>query len=1108
MAACEPSPRPGKRKAPAKGDAWATNLRFAEFLNDVVARFDPQYRHIYVNAAITLHTGRPPEAFLGKTNRELGMPAELVDHWDAKLAEVFRTGQATEAQFAFDGPEGVRNFRTRITPEIDHLGQVRSVLTFARDVTAEQILQQLNAAQSQAATGLAHTHAPGYYQAIVESSDDAIIGKELNGVVTSWNQGAQAIFGYSAAEMLGRSLLVLFPADRLNEELFIIERLLQGEKVDHFETVRVHKSGRPVHVSVTISPIRNADGRIIGASKVARDITPMRLQEARLRLALDATRTGLWDWDVRHDRVERTAQNHLNPEAPFADRNGSLADFLASAHTADRVLLATALADYAANRQEQLALEYRLALPPKVEPRWVLLKGQAVERDAQGLPLRVLGTLSDVTASKRAERALVERESRLSRVLKGSNQGYWDLDLQTRDLQVSERWETMLGYRPGELNLADEAWRAYVHPEDLPPTLLRVEQHVAGVLESVEAEIRCRTKSGAWLWVLTQGRVVQWDAEGRPWMMSGTHTDISERKRFELEQLEANTVFSGSYEGVMVVGSDHRIRRVNPAFTRITGYASDEVLGQYPSILSSGLQSKSFYRDLWERVHQQQYWSGELWNRRKNGEVYAEHLSISTVHDRSGQVHHYIGIFSDITQLKSHEEELDRAAHYDPLTSVPNRRLLADRMEQAIARTARSETSLAVCYLDLDGFKGINDQFGHAIGDQLLVRVTENLKQVLRNADTLARLGGDEFVLLLADIGSPQECALILERVLKAVAQPMDLDGKLLTVSASIGVSLYPQDHADADTLLRHADQAMYRAKDAGKNRFHLFDPDSDRKAQIHRRMVDRLAQALTNHEFRLHYQPKADLASGRIEGVEALIRWQHPEQGLLSPGVFLPDLEGSRMECPVGEWVLDSALAQAHAWRAQGQRVPVSVNVSANHLLSPHFVPHLQAALQRYPGVAPQDLELEVLESSAIHDLESAVEVLQQCKALGVALALDDFGTGYSSLTHLRKLPVDVLKIDQSFVRGMLQDREDHGIVEGVVRLASAFGRRAIAEGVETMAHGAALLALGCPLAQGYAIARPMPADALPAWVQDWPARFADHRQALAVVPRPWAPE
>jgi EAL domain-containing protein (putative c-di-GMP-specific phosphodiesterase class I) len=361
---------------------------------------------------------------------------------------------------------------------------------------------------------------------------------------------------------------------------------------------------------------------------------------------------------------------------------------------------------------------------------------------------------------------------------------------------------------------------------------------------------------------------------------------------------------------------------------------------------------------------------------------------------------------------------------------------------------------------------------------------------VLRPADTLARLGGDEFVLLLSDIASPEECSLILERVLRSVGTPIDVEGQSVVVSASIGVSLYPLDRVDADTLLRHADQAMYRAKELGKNRFHLFDPASDLKAQLHRQFVERLGVALANKEFCLHYQPKVDLQNGRIEGLEALIRWQHPERGLLGPSEFLTYFYDSNLECQLGAWVIDTALAQAEAWQTQCVSVPVSVNISANHLLSANFMQDVSDALARHPSVAPVRIELEILESTAIDDMATAIAVLEQCKRLGLMLALDDFGTGYSSLTYLRKLPVDTLKIDQSFVRDMLSDSEDFGIVEGVIRLASAFRRQVIAEGVETPEHGAALLGLGCRLAQGYGIARPMPPEQFLDWAADWVAR------------------
>jgi diguanylate cyclase (GGDEF)-like protein/PAS domain S-box-containing protein len=577
------------------------------------------------------------------------------------------------------------------------------------------------------------------------------------------------------------------------------------------------------------------------------------------------------------------------------------------------------------------------------------------------------------------------------------------------------------------------------------------------------------------------------DPQGHVMGLFGISRDITERKAAEQSMREAAHVFESSHEGIMVVSPDRKITKTNPAFTRITGYTAEEVIGESPRMLSSGRHDVGFYAGIWQTLAQEGVWRGEVWNRRKTGEIYAEQLSISVVLDAAGAVQHYIGLFWDLTQIKAHEAELDHVAHYDPLTGSPNRRLLTERLEQAIERAQRSHHTLAVCLLDLDGFKHINDRYGQTAGDRMLVGVANNLKLVLRDDDTLARLGGDEFVLLLSNLSSAEDIALILDRVQNVIGKPINIGGELLSVSASIGVSLYPQDNSTPDVLLRHADQAMFLAKEAGKNRYQLFDPESDRQAQLHRKNLDQLGQALQNHEFVLHYQPKVDLLSGQIVGVEALIRWQHPQRGLLSPAEFLPAIDGTPLEKPFGEWVIKTALTQASTWLSAGLSIRVSVNVSARHLLQADFHSHLKQALQDRAEVDPAQFELEVLESAAIGDIDLAVATLQQCRALGVHFSLDDFGTGYSSLTHLRKLPVDTLKIDQSFVRGMLDDPEDLGIVEGVIRLAGAFHRQVIAEGVETLAHGAALIKLGCRLAQGYGIARPMPADQFPAWCEQW---------------------
>jgi diguanylate cyclase (GGDEF)-like protein len=389
--------------------------------------------------------------------------------------------------------------------------------------------------------------------------------------------------------------------------------------------------------------------------------------------------------------------------------------------------------------------------------------------------------------------------------------------------------------------------------------------------------------------------------------------------------------------------------------------------------------------------------------------------------------------------------------------------------------------------LDLDGFKPINDRYGHEAGDQLLNALSKRLQNTLRGNDTLARLGGDEFVLLIGDLNATEECDYALNRTLAEVISPFDIKGTPVTVSASIGVTLYPLDDVDGDTLLRQADHAMYRAKQLGKNRYQLFDPQRDRELKNRRDQMQALLNALRHDEFVLHYQPKVNLLDGTVIGAEALIRWQHPEKGLLYPGLFLDLFSGPELESELGQWVLGSALKQIDNWQRQKLVLKISVNISANHLLSKNFVDHLQTLLSTYPSINPNQLELEVLETAAMDDMQRAVEIMSRCKALGVSFALDDFGTGYSSLAYFRRLPVDILKIDQGFVRDMLIDQEDFTIVESVVRLAQAFNRPVIAEGVETLDHAAKLLKLGCILAQGYGIAKPMAAEALENWIANW---------------------
>jgi len=562
---------------------------------------------------------------------------------------------------------------------------------------------------------------------------------------------------------------------------------------------------------------------------------------------------------------------------------------------------------------------------------------------------------------------------------------------------------------------------------------------------------------------------------------------IEKHQANEKVSLSAN-VFTNTHEGIIITDENGFIIDVNPAFCDITGYSLDDVTGKNPRMLSSGKQSPEFYQAMWQQINDQGHWQGEVWNRKKSGEIYAEVLSLSALKNDDEEVTHYIAVFMDITSSKKQQEQLSLMAHYDVLTGLPNRSLFIDRFNQAIAHSKRTENQLAVCFLDLDNFKPINDNYGHEVGDDLLVEVASRIEACIREEDTVSRQGGDEFALLLNDIESFSQCEPTLTRIHDALAQPYIINDVPHKITASSGITLYPSDNGDIDTLLRHADQAMYQAKLEGKHRYHLFSPESDQRTIQKHHKLEEIEHALENGDFQLYFQPKVNMVTGEVFGVEALIRWIHPKKGLIPPLNFLPIVEDTELEIKIGGWVINQALEQLEVWHTLNIKPEVSVNISSHHLVSAHFLEQLDAALSAHPSVDSQCLQLEILESSALGDLKAIGHIIQTCQsALGLSVALDDFGTGYSSLTHLRSLTADTVKIDQSFVRDMLDDPNDYNIIDGVIGLADAFNRDVIAEGVETTEHGLMLLVMGCEHAQGYGIAKPMPADDFPRWLSDY---------------------
>jgi len=689
----------------------------------------------------------------------------------------------------------------------------------------------------------------------------------------------------------------------------------------------------------------------------------------------------------------------------------------------------------------------------------------------------------DLTERKRVEQALQESEHRYRTMIEWTPEAI-GVHRNGKVVYVNPAAIRMFGAQSAQ-EMIGKPIMDLVHPDSRAFALARAQVVANNGLSVPLVEEKYLRMDGSAIDVEVQATRIVFDGKDANLIAV---RDVTERKRAQEKLQLAAKVFSHAREAIMITSASGDIIDVNEAFSRITGYSREEVLGQNPRLLSSGRQGKEYYAAMWRGLAAQGHWYGEVWNRRKNGEVYAEMQTISAVRGAQGEVQQYVALFSDITATKEHQQQLEHIAHFDALTGLPNRVLLADRLHQAMAQTQRRGQQTAVAFLDLDGFKAINDTHGHDAGDQLLIALATRMKQALREGDTLARMGGDEFVAVLVDLTDLASCVPLLNRLLTAAALPVQIGNVALQVSASLGVTFYPQaEIVDADQLLRQADQAMYQAKLAGKNRYHVFDAEQDRSVRGHHESLDRIRHALAQAEFVLHYQPKVNMRTGVVIGAEALIRWQHPEQGLLAPAQFLPVIEDHPLAIEVGEWVIDTALTQVERWRAAGLDLPVSVNVGARQLQQADFVQRLRAILAAHPQVPSTSLELEVLETSALDDMAGVSKVIETCRGMGVLFALDDFGTGYSSLTYLKRLPASLLKIDQSFVRDMLDDPDDLAILDGVIGLAAAFRREVIAEGVETVAHGQMLLQLGCELGQGYGIARPMPAEALPDWARSW---------------------
>ena len=703
--------------------------------------------------------------------------------------------------------------------------------------------------------------------------------------------------------------------------------------------------------------------------------------------------------------------------------------------------------------------------------------------DSDGEIIQFLGIQRDITDKKHLTDQLKASEQSFYALANGSPMMISISGLDKENRWFNKAWKDFVGHSSS--TEISNRWKEYVHPDDL---LRILDVYITHFNQSqpFQLEYRLKHKSGQYRCIQSQS-IPRFDLNDMFIGYINYCQDITKSRKKDV----ANDFFNHSQDMVYSTDINGFILNANDRFVEVSGYSREELLGRHIRIIKSGLHDSTFYKAMWDALQESGHWRGEITNRNKSGTLYSAVSSIHRIQDENNEFDRYLAIASDITGIIEKRKQLEHLAYYDTLTGLPNRVLLNDRIVQAITYVKRHKSILAVLFLDFDGFKAINDRYGHDAGDAFLVGMSHAISNSLRESDTVARLGGDEFVVLLTEIAQIADMGIPLRKLLGICNKPIHFKNYDLQASASIGCSLFSFDmehqSLDPQNLLHRADQAMYVAKKSGKNKYHIFDEALDLEVNTRSDLLAEMQTAFVRGEFVLYYQPKVNMRTGAIIGVEALIRWNHPVHGLLKPNEFIPLLEDHFLNIELGEWVIQNALAQLHQWQSQGLSIPISINIHPDHLEKEGFPPFLQKILTQYPDYIFGSLEIEILESSVLHSPEAVRRTLMICQAMGVSFSLDDFGTGYSSLSNIRQLPTKSIKIDRSFIKGVVHDEYSQGMLEGLYHMISKLDREIIVEGVETIEQGEALIKIGYTQAQGFAIAKPMPAQEIPVWQKSW---------------------